>query len=213
MTRGATSDKPDNPQVKVEDKANRIAGQKAKGSSLLVKIVPELLLLAVAIYLFVAAFDFQYVEREGRLGPAFWPQVISAGIALCSIAGVAQKLWTHRVHADKRGTTPADIGADVPEIGGHHGATSWRLVALALALVIAYPLAAIFTGYSLATALFLMVFTYLGGRRKWHVVPLGILGSLLFTYVFGKVVYVALPTGVGVFDQLSVVLYRLLGIY
>ena len=35
----------------------------------------------------------------------------------------------------------------------------------------------------------------------------------MLAYVFVKVVYIALPTGLGVFDTVTVALYRLFGIY
>lgn len=86
--------------------------------------------------------------------------------------------------------------------------------ALGIALIVGYLVGILFLGYILATALFLITFIYLGGQRKWYVViPLGLVTSVVFAYVFLKVVYVALPSGVGVFDQLSVILYQLLGIY
>jgi putative tricarboxylic transport membrane protein len=86
-------------------------------------------------------------------------------------------------------------------------------VALGVVLVVGYVVGMLFLGYILATALFLIAFIYLGGQRKWYVVPLGIASSLLFAYVFLKVVYIALPSGVGIFDQLTVLLYELLGVY
>jgi putative tricarboxylic transport membrane protein len=44
-------------------------------------------------------------------------------------------------------------------------------------------------------------------------VPVAAVVAVVFTYVFVKVVYMSLPTGVGVFDSLTVALYELLGIY
>ena len=81
-----------------------------------------------------------------------------------------------------------------------------------IGLVVLYPLATIFLGYPLATALLLITFVYLGGQRRWYIVPLGTLASLLFTYVFSGLVYISLPRGVGIFDVLTASLYRLLGL-
>ena len=62
------------------------------------------------------------------------------------------------------------------------------------------------------TAVFLTVFIWIGGQRKWYVPLVGIGGALVATVVFVGVVYVALPTGVGVFDAVTVAIYGLLGI-
>ena len=35
----------------------------------------------------------------------------------------------------------------------------------------------------------------------------------VLAYVFVKVVYIALPTGIGIFDTVTVALYRVFGIY
>jgi putative tricarboxylic transport membrane protein len=79
--------------------------------------------------------------------------------------------------------------------------------------VVGYVVGMLFLGYILATALFLIAFIYLGGQRKWYVVPLALGQFAPFAYVFLKVVYIALPSGVGIFDQLTVLLYELLGVY
>lgn len=184
-------------------------GESEEKSSLLSSVATELLLLVVAVIFFVVAFNFEYVEQPGRLGPAFWPQVICVGIAVCSIASIAQKVRARGRPVARH--PPIEIeGMDEAE---EEHPVIWSRLVTAVALVVAYPVGAIFLGYPIATALTLIAFMYLGGQRRWYVVPLGVFGSLLFTYVFGRVVYVAVPTGVGVFDQLTVVLYQLLGVY
>ena len=168
--------------------------------SLLLSILPEVVLLAGAVYLFVVALGFKQVGPSGQIGPGFWPQVLCVGIGIGALVRLGQKLRSreHRV-----------VGDAAPE------ADEVRMprVALGIALVVGYVVGMLFLGYILATALFLIVFIYLGGQRKWYVVPLGIASSLLFAYVFLKVVYIALPSGVGIFDQLTVLLYELLGVY
>lgn len=174
--------------------------------SLLLNIIPEVLILAVAIVFFVVALDFEYVQRAGRLGPAFWPQVICIGIFVCALATMVTKIRAHGLPA-----APIKIEGMTEDEEKHP--LQWHLLVMAIVLAVAYPMGTIILGYPIATALFLILFMYLGNRRKWYIFPIGILGSLLFTYVFGKVVYISVPTGVGVFDQLSVVVYQFFGIY
>jgi putative tricarboxylic transport membrane protein len=52
-----------------------------------------------------------------------------------------------------------------------------------------------------------------GKRQLLVTVPVAAAVALVFTYVFVKVVYMSLPTGISVFDSLTVALYELLGIY
>ncbi len=211
MTRGAAPDRSEGSRTtKIGGGLNEIGGkQEEERRSLLSSVATELVLLVIAVAFFVVAFSFEYVEQPGRLGPAFWPQVICVGIGVCSLASIAQKVRARGRPAARR--APIEIeGMDGVE---EEHPVIWSRLVTVISLVLAYPVGAIFLGYPIATALLLIAFMYLGGQRRWYVIPLGVFGSLLFTYVFGKVVYVAVPTGVGVFDQLTVILYQLLGVY
>ena len=158
------------------------------------------MLLAVAVYLFVVALGFKQVGPPGQIGPGFWPQVLCVGIGIGALVRLGQKLRLR----ERR--VVGDAASEADEV-------RMPRVILGIALVVGYVVGMLFLGYILATALFLIAFIYLGGQRKWYVVPLGIASSLLFAYVFLKVVYIALPSGVGIFDQLTVLLYELLGVY
>ena len=168
----------------------------------LLGIVPELVLAAVAAGLFVLARNFQYEPQPDQLGPGFWPQVLCAGILVCALVRAAQKL--------RAGVEPAS-GATKEEGEADH--FRWRRLALALALVVGYVLGTVYLGYILATTLFFVAFVWLGGQRRWYVAPLGLAVSLVFAFVFLRIVYVSLPSGVGIFDQLSVLIYQLIGVY
>ena len=168
--------------------------------SLLLHVLPEVVLLAAAVYLFVAALGFRQVGPADQIGPGFWPQVLCVGIGIGALVRLGQKLRSREQRV------AGDAAAEADEL-------RMPRVALGIALVVGYVVGMLFLGYILATALFLIAFIYLGGQRKWYVIPLGIASSLLFAYVFLKVVYIALPSGVGIFDQLTVLLYELLGVY
>lgn len=176
-------------------------GRPATSRSVLLGMVPEVLLLVAAVYLFVAAGNFRQVGNPDQISPGFWPQVLCVGIAIGTLVRLGQKFRA-------RGR-PIVGGA----VAGAEEDVRMKRVALGIGLVVGYIIGMLFLGYILATALFLIAFIYLGGQRKWYVFPLGIASSLIFAYVFLKVVYIALPSGVGIFDQLSVILYQLLGIY
>jgi putative tricarboxylic transport membrane protein len=168
--------------------------------SVLLSILPEVVLLVAAVYLFVVALGFRQVGPSEQIGPGFWPQVLCIGIGIGALVRLGQKLRSR----ERR--VVVDTASEADEV-------RMSRVALGIALVVGYVVGMLFLGYILATALFLIAFIYLGGQRKWYVVPLGIASSLLFAYVFLKVVYIALPSGVGIFDQLTVLLYELLGVY
>lgn len=168
--------------------------------SLLLSVLPEVVLLAAAVYLFVVALGFKQVGPSDQIGPGFWPQVLCVSIGIGALVRLGQKLRSR----ERR--VVGDAASEADEV-------RMSRVALGIALVVGYVIGMLFLGYILATAMFLIAFIYLGGQRKWYLAPLAIASSLLFAYVFLKVVYIALPSGVGIFDQLTVLLYELLGIY
>lgn len=208
MTRGAAPDRSEETQA--GQAVGDSGGARARERPLPLKLIPEVLLLAISIYLFIDAFGFEYVAREGRLGPSFWPQVICAGIALCAVAAIVRKVRIHGRPVAGEETSTLDVTTD---IAGEENVIYWPRVALAIGIVIAYPLSSVFIGYPLATTLLLIAFLYLGGQRKWYIVPIGIFSSLLFTYVFSGFVYISIPWGVGIFEILTGLIHQMLGIY
>ena len=196
MSQKAVSGRTDEQRAQVTSNKELRPGSR----SLLLSILPEVVLVAAAVYLFVVALDFKQVGPSNQIGPGFWPQVLCVGIGIGALVRLGQKLRSRERRV---------VGDAAPEADE----VMMPRVALGIALVVGYVVGMLFLGYILATALFLVAFIYLGGQRQWYVVPLGIASSLLFAYVFLKVVYIALPSGVGIFDQLTVLLYELLGIY
>ncbi|HET7269672.1 MAG TPA: hypothetical protein VFI90_01175, partial [Rubrobacter sp.] len=93
------------------------------GPPSLLGVVPELVLAALAAYLFVLARNFQYEPQPEQLGPGFWPKLLCAGIFVCALVRGAQKL---RVRA-----APVSCATKAEE---DH--IRWRR--LALALVVGY---------------------------------------------------------------------------
>ena len=192
VTTGRTDERPVQESAKEEHRPG--------SRSLVLHILPEIVLIAAAVSLFVVALGFKQVGPSDQIGPGFWPQMLCVGIGIGALVRLGQKLRS------RERQVVGDAASEAEEL-------RMPRVALGIALVVGYVIGMLFLGYILATALFLIAFIYLGGQRKWYVVPLGIASSLLFAYVFLKVVYIALPSGVGIFDQLTVLLYDLLGVY
>jgi putative tricarboxylic transport membrane protein len=171
--------------------------------ALLGELIPEVALLIGVIYLFYLAGTFGGQTEPGQLGPGFWPRMAATGLGIALLARIFQTVRArNRPIVKVRTEFPEE--EDIP--------VDWPRVGLAMGLAIGYVLGTMFLGYMITTALFLTAFIWLGGQRRWYVPLVGIAGSLISTYVFIGVVFVALPTGVGVFDTVTVAVYELLGI-
>jgi putative tricarboxylic transport membrane protein len=173
--------------------------------ALLRELVPELVLLAGAVYLFVVAGGFSARQQPGQLGPAFWPRLAAIGLAVALIVRVIQTVREH-------GRPVVRQVSEFDDVGGEPAVVHWRSAAIAMGLAFGYVLATMFLGYMFATIVFLGAFIWSGGQRTWYAPLVALAGGLVMTYVFVGVVYVSVPTGVGVFDTVTVAVYRLLGI-
>jgi putative tricarboxylic transport membrane protein len=152
--------------------------------------------VGVAAGLWLLSYGFTDVARAGQLGPGFWPRVVLVGLGL-ACAMQALMAW-------HRGAT----------LAAAPGATAAGRLALAIAALLLYVLATPILGFLLTTVVFIAAFMRLAGARS----PIAIaataaLGTLSLVYLFVRVVYLALPKGTGLFEALTIALYRALRIF
>jgi putative tricarboxylic transport membrane protein len=140
---------------------------------------------------------------RGVIGPATWPKTM----LYCAAAAAALLALVRLVQAGvPKGSS--EIANDQP--GEYHEARSIG----AIVLLVAYGAAAPFVGFAWATLIFIAAWLWLSGLRRPVTVSLvSILGTLGVLYLFVKVSLMPLDRGVGVFEQATVALYRLLRIY
>lgn len=134
------------------------------------------LLLTVAIYFVSAGFPD---ARGSGSGPAFFPRVVAACIAVLGIVQIARDrfLAEDRVH----------------ELSGE---TVKRVLA-PLLLTVAYVWAMPHTGFLLGTIVFLVVFLWYSGVTAPKIVfPYSIGITVALQYVFGSFLHIPLPDGV-----------------
>jgi putative tricarboxylic transport membrane protein len=164
--------------------------------------------LAGAAALFVLAFayvapgvDVSAMAR-GVIGPTTWPRtmLLCAGAAAALLA-LLRLLALRSVYLVPRTPATAEEYHEGRSIG-------------AIVLIIAYGAAIPLVGIAWATPVFIAGWLLLGGVRGPLLLGLtSILGTLGVLYFFVKLSTMPLDRGKGVFEQATVALYRLLGIY
>ena len=168
---------------------------------------PYAALLAGAAYLYHEAGAFAAAARPGQLGPDFWPRAVLVLLMIVCASQLLRHLLLVRPLVPEAPTLPADEEASTAE-----PRYPWRLAA-GIGLSIAYVLSLDELGFFVATVLFLGLFMIAGRYYRARVVWLSsVIGSLVFVFVFMKVVYVSLPLGVGPFAEVSYLLMKLLAI-
>lgn len=139
---------------------------------------------------------------RGVVGPATWPKTM----LLCASAAAALLAFGRLVELFAPRSSRAPVaGADEYHEGRSIGA---------LALLLGYGLAIPLVGFAWATPVFIAGWLLLGGLRGPLLIGLtSVLGALGILYFFVKVSLMPLDRGKGVFEQATVALYQLLGIY
>jgi len=174
-------------------------------------VVAPLAGIAVATALAFLSRGLDDVAREGQLGPGFWPRLALVGFGVACLARVAGVWRAARRRAVASGTGPsatiADAAAPAPPVEGA------KLTA-AITLIVLYVLATPWLGFALTTAAFIVCFLVLAGMRS----PAGIaanalVGTVGLLYVFVRLVYLPLPKGAGAVEDVTIALYRALGLF
>jgi len=166
----------------------------------LARVVAPLAGVIAVVVLFLATRGLDDVARGEQLGPGFWPRLVLAGLGLACVAKLIENL-----------RRPASIdGARASGLDGvRHGA-----LAVAVASIVLYVVLAPWLGFPLATAGFIAAFMLLAGSRSPVAVGIAaVAGTVVLLYVFVKLVYLPLPKGDGVFEALTLALYRGLRIF
>jgi Tripartite tricarboxylate transporter TctB family len=200
-------DDPDHPTDRASDAAPSGLSQLRRWAVLLLPLAG--LVLCVPLWLATGAWA---TSSEGGPGPAFFPRLLVGLFAFTMVVRIVQE-----IRAVRRGLAVADEDEEeIPEEGAELDTAliSARQVAIVIAISVAYVVGTIYLGWVLATFLMVVIFLVLAGKRNlFIVVPVAAALSVGFAYVFVKVVYLSLPTGVGFFDSLSVRLFELIGAY
>lgn len=174
------------------------------------RLLPELGVLGCCLVLYSQTSGL--TTTVSGPGPAFFPRLLIGLLAVAMLVRIGQVV--REVRRERAGSATwtanelekgVDVGDPPP---------SMPRVWLAIGLSVGYVGATIYLGWVIATFAFLVVFLYLAGKRKlWLTVPLGAGLSIGMAYLFVKVVYISLPTGIGVFDQFTIKLLQALGAF
>jgi putative tricarboxylic transport membrane protein len=176
---------------------------------------PYAVVLAIAVALYYVATHFQYTPRHGRLGPDAWPRavlVLMMGVCAFRMLTILRR---PRDEGPGGGVLP-DVIADAASASDAPVVADERhpvLLAIGIALTVAYVYLMPILGFATATVLYLATMIRTGRYARWRVIlPTALLGSLVFMFAFMKIVYLSLPIGRAPFDAVSLALMRLMGI-
>jgi putative tricarboxylic transport membrane protein len=186
------------------------------------RALPFLLVMAVGIYLYYVANQFDFAARPGRAGPDVWPKIALGLMLLAAAWGALQALLTRSEGEEMsllvRAATRAvgreeearqDLDAEAGSTGQHQ---PLRALAAILALL-AFVGCISYVGFAVSTFVLMLTIMLLAGyTRPFVAASISLIGALSFFFVFQRVAYISLPLGVGPFRDLSVWLMAIIGV-
>lgn len=177
-----------------------------------------LVVLAAALALDIQLItESTFVPEEG-LGPITWPHFmllgcIASAATMCVMRG--WRSWTSRRSVLREQAAgehpPAAVAGAVEALQSQYNN---RKMMLGLLGVVLYGVGITYIGFAFATVALLIYWLLIEGLRKPLTVALtAVLGPVALLYLFVMVAYTPLPRGEGIFDTMTILLYRLLGIF
>jgi uncharacterized membrane protein (DUF485 family) len=164
----------------------------------------EIVFFAVCVaffgWMFYEGVDLATHGRAGEIGSGLWPLIAIGASFLFSVAlliGSLQK--ARRDLAAAEGETPEAIAEKKRQ----------RLtVTLSVVCFLVYMVVIPWTGFILATLLYIPAFALaLGERRKWVLFVAPFLLTAIIVAVFAKFITIPFPKGVGIFAEFSRLFY------
>lgn len=180
------------------------------------KNAPYAAVFAVAAYLYFLARQIDFAAPGGRIGPDFWPKTILLMAMATCVYEIVKNLFFGKSVKELAGVLQSIVAAAPAEtaaVPAEEPRTYPQLLAIGIALTVGYALLIETLGFFLCTFIYLAAFMLVGRyRRAGVVLATSLIGSLVFLFVFMKIVYVSLPLGQGPFAEVSFLLLRLMGI-
>lgn len=174
---------------------------------------PYWVTLAVSAYLYHVAQHISVPDTGGQLGPDFWPKIVLALMMAVCIYAIGRVLL-----AGPRRAEPLDEvieGAAGQPVDDIEAPSKHYPLLLVAGVVLTFAYVALFEvlGFFLDTFLLLFAFILIGRYRRLGIaLAVSLAGTLVFMFIFMKIVYVPLPIGSPPFSDVSILLMKLMGI-
>jgi hypothetical protein len=154
-----------------------------------------LALIAIACFLLSISSTTIKVDTDS-LDPFFWPKVILVGMLICGTLKLFFYLWKRKKMEDNNCVNIK---------------SNYKALLAAVALTFGYFLGIVLVGYPIASLMFVIALSYLGGIKSIKVIASVSVGLTLVTsFLFVGVMYISLPRGVWIFYDITNFLFSLI---
>jgi|GEM_PF-733340 len=174
-------------------------------------IAPSLFLIATTVMLRFVAEDLETASSMARgiAGPITWPNTMLYLVMFCAAAWLLTDLIKLSLDYREHQKFPARPRRAAATGESAEGGDLRIWVGLAIVMVYGFLIPVL--GFMFSTLLFIAVWMLLGGIRRPLMISLvSVLGTTVLLYVFVKLALMPLERGLGIFDQVTLAVYRFL---
>lgn len=187
---------------------------------------PVLTIVCTTVLMFAIAPGVNIVAiSRGVVGPTTWPKAMLLGIIACAVILLVRAVLALRMSSQElKAKTPTSSNifralgtgnsSEEPPLDAVPEDYDNRKAAIGILVMSGYGAGIPVIGFGPATLVSIILLLLLGGMRKpVNIGLVSILGTMAMLYLFVKVTAMPLDRGMGHFNDLNLMLYRLLGIY
>lgn len=169
----------------------------------IVDLVFTAIVLVGSIYLWLVADKFPVFAKYKNVDSGFWPKIILVCIGILSILILYENISALRVGFREKREGPSGCGQEAAS-----STVNWNKMILMSMLCIAYYWGLSFFGFIIATIIFMwLAMAVIGGAKRIMAVVFPIVFTTALALVFTKLLELSLPRGMGIFHDLSLLLY------
>ena len=156
------------------------------------QIISSLFIFVSSCYLYYMAIQMREFRAYKEVGPDFWPKIVLICLILFSAYLTISNVNKWRKSKDER--APEDD-------------TRWEKALIAGVLIFGYIILLKPVGFLVLTPFFIITLMLLIKRERKKAIPVTVIVIMVLIYIiFGKLLYVPLPKGFGIFHDLSILL-------
>lgn len=169
----------------------------------IVDLLFTVVVLAASIYLWRVADKFPIFAKYKNVDSAFWPKIILASMGILSVLILYENIAALRLRRSEKREATSGCDEDVAASG-----VDWKKMALMAVLCIAYYWGLSILGFVIATIAFMwLAMAVIGGAKKITAIIFPIVFTGALAVIFVKILELSLPRGIGLFHELSLLLY------
>ncbi|RLB27116.1 MAG: hypothetical protein DRG66_05965 [Deltaproteobacteria bacterium] len=155
------------------------------------EIIVSLLILVTSCYLYIEAMRFREFRAYAEVGPDFWPKIVL--ILLIALSGALTVSNVIKWRKSRGEVRDREEG--------------WKRVLIAVFLLVGYIYVLKPLGFIVASPLFITGMMLLIMPKRKKVIPIAVACIMAIIYIlFGRLLFVPLPKGFGVFHDISIIL-------